>query len=305
MNLYSMSKKVLMVQPIAFACNEETIVNNHFQDSTVCNEQIVQQKALAEFKAYENMLQDMGVDVFVLEDTPDPHTPDSIFPNNWVYFEEKKAVLFPMFAPNRRKERRHDLFSKLRESGTKITSIEDLSHFEEEGRYLEGTGSMVLDRERKMAYAALSPRTDKGVFEIFCARYGYRPFSFHAYQTKGSELLPIYHTNVMMAVGNNFAIICLESVKDEKEREALVDSLKSKNIINISEEQMNNFAGNVIQIRNITNESIVVISERAWNVLTKEQRDILSSTNRICMPSIPTIERYGGGGVRCMLAEIY
>ena len=297
-----------MIEPTAFGYNPQTSVNNHFQNDEDKNNKDVQQRALTEFTAMVEMLRANGVDVITVKDTPYPHTPDSIFPNNWISFHiANSAVFYPMFAENRRLERRMDVLLAVENHRKANYEFKDYSHFEKNGQFLEGTGSMVFDRENRVAYAALSPRTDKTLFLDFCRELNFHPVFFNATQQVGDERLAIYHTNVMMCIADTYAVVCLNCVQDKKEREELVKTLKStgKEIVEISEEQMNQFAGNMLQVKNKQGEKLLVMSQTAYNSLNQNQIHYLQSQNKILTPAIPTIEKNGGGSVRCMMAEVF
>jgi len=292
-----------MIRPVNFGFNEQTAGSNAFQNRNA-EQQQVQDKALKEFDNLVNVLRENGVEVIVIDDTFEPHTPDSIFPNNWVSFHNDGTVfLYPMMAENRRLERREDIIMQL-EDEFKVKHVIDFSHFEHENKFLEGTGSMVLDRENKIAYACLSPRTDKEVLALFCKESGYQPVLFHAVDQSGMD---IYHTNVLMCIGSSFAVICLDSIKDESEKEQVISTLKStqKQIVSISFEQMNHFAGNMLEVQNQSGESLLVMSKSAWDSLNYEQRAILSSFSKPIYIDISTIENNGGGSARCMIAEVH
>ena len=292
-----------MIRPINFGFNEQTAESNAFQNPDA-DQQIVQEKALAEFDNFVHILRDNGVDVTVIEDTPEPHTPDSIFPNNWVSFHENGDVfLYPMQAENRRLERREDIIRELEEK-FKVGHVIDLSRFEKQGQFLEGTGSMVLDRDNKIAYACLSSRTDEEVLDTFCQHAGYKPVLFNAVDQKGKA---IYHTNVLMAVAQKYVVICLDGIADDEEAEAVIDAISSseKEIIAISFKQMNQFAGNMLEVYNDKGESLIVMSKSAWESLDDEQKEVLSSFSRPVYADIKTIEQNGGGSARCMMAEVW
>jgi hypothetical protein len=291
-----------MIRPVNFGFNEQTAGSNAFQ--TRNEQQHVQAKARQEFDDLVSILRKNDVEVIVIDDTTEPHTPDSIFPNNWVSFHNDGTVfLYPMMAENRRLERREDIIMQL-EDEFKIKHVIDLSHFENESRFLEGTGSMVLDRDNKIAYACLSPRTNKKVFDEFCKDSGYHSVLFHAVDQNGMD---IYHTNVLMCIGSLFAVICLDSIKDATEKQNVIKSLQStqKQIVAISFEQMNQFAGNMLEVQNKDGESLLVMSKSAWESLNDEQRAILSSFSRPIYSDISTIENNGGGSARCMMAEVH
>jgi len=294
---------ILMIRPVNFVFNEQTAGSNAFQNRNA-EQQRVQDNALQEFDRFVNILRENGIEVIVIDDTAEPHTPDSIFPNNWVSFHNDGTVfLYPMMAENRRLERREDIITQL-EDEFKVKHVIDLSHFEHENKFLEGTGSMVLDRENKIAYACLSPRTDKEVLEAFCKDSGYEPVLFHAVDQNGMD---IYHTNVLMCVGSNYAVICLDSIKDESEKQNIINSLQStqKQVVAISFEQMNHFAGNMLEVQNKSGESLLVMSKSAWDSLNYEQKAILSSFSKPVYSDISTIENNGGGSARCMMAEVH
>ena len=291
-----------MIRPVNFTFNLETAANNAFQ---VRNDaQDVQQKALNEFDDFVSLLRKNSVDVLVVEDTPHPHTPDSIFPNNWVSFHnDGTLLLYPMFARSRRAERKQHVLEKIYEH-FRISNKIDLSHYEKKSLFLEGTGSMVLDRENKIAFACLSPRTNKKVLDDFCNKMNYEPISFTAVDSNGT---PIYHTNVLMCVANQYVVICLDSITNADEKAQVTESIQKtgKAIININYQQLNAFAGNMLQIENSKGEQLLVMSTQAYQSLTEKQVQILNSYNRIIHAPLTVIERNGGGSARCMMAEIH
>jgi len=303
MNNSQTTSTILMIRPVNFGFNEQTAGSNAFQNRNA-EQQLVQDKALTEFDAMVAKLRDNGVEVIVIQDTPEPHTPDSIFPNNWVSFHRDGNVfLYPMMAENRRLERREDIILGL-ENEFQIKNVIDLSRFESENKFLEGTGSMVLDREHKLAYACLSPRTDKDVLDLFCLESGYKPVMFHAVDQRGMD---IYHTNVLMCVGSNFVVICLESIRDTDEKFWVIETIAAsqKQMIDISFEQMNHFAGNMLEVQNLHGEKLIVMSKSAWDSLNQQQKDKLSSFCKPVYSDISTIESNGGGSARCMMAEVH
>ena len=303
MNNLQTTSTILMIRPVNFGFNEQTAGSNAFQNRNA-EQQLVQDKALTEFDTMVTKLRDNGVEVIVIQDTAEPHTPDSIFPNNWVSFHRDGTVfLYPMMAENRRLERREDIIIGL-ENEFKINHVIDLSRFESENKFLEGTGSMVLDRENKLAYACLSPRTDKDVLDLFCLESGYKPVLFHAVDQSGMD---IYHTNVLMCVGSNFVVICLESIKDTAEKLTVIDTIAAsqKQLIDISFDQMNHFAGNMLEVQNLQGEKLIVMSKSAWDSLNQQQKDQLSSFCKPVYSDISTIESNGGGSARCMMAEVH
>jgi len=292
---------LLLIRPVNFGFNAETAVNNSFQVNSTGN---VQQKALIEFDGLVSLLAENKLSLTVIADTEIPHTPDSIFPNNWISFhEDGTVIIYPMFAANRRLEKKPHILDKLKEI-FHITAVKDLSRYETENLFLEGTGSMVLDRENRIAYASLSPRTDKHILDEFCSMAGYTPCSFTSMDNSGN---PIYHTNVMMCVAANFAVICLEAIRDEQERLMVSGSLtgSGKEIIGISLQQMNAFAGNMLQVRNSEGELLLVMSSQAFDSLNKTQVSKLEKFSRIIHTPLDTIESCGGGSARCMMAEIF
>ncbi len=291
-----------MIRPVNFSFNTETAVNNAFQ--VAGKDAGAQEKAKDEFDAFVSILSANGVDVTVAEDTPDPYTPDSVFPNNWVSFHEDGTVLlYPMYAPNRRLERKQDVLDKV-SAAFRIGKTIDLSYYEKENNFLEGTGSMVLDRENKIAYACLSPRTDYIILEDFCSKMGYTAEVFDATDKNGQ---PIYHTNVMMCVADKYVVICLEAIPANHEREHVQETIQEsgKAIIPISLDQMNHFAGNMLQVNNDKGEKLLVMSTQAFESLSKELVAVLSAYNKIIHSPLTTIETNGGGSARCMMAEIH
>ena len=277
------TNNIMMIEPVLFNYNSETAVNNYYQsnDLTLSNEK-VQQKAHDEFSEFVSLLRSKGVNVFVFKDTTEPHTPDSIFPNNWISLHQNGEVfLFPMFAQNRRAERRSDIILRLK-NNFKISQINSLTHYENQNIYLEGTGSMIFDRVNKICYAARSFRTNEIVLEDFCSQIKYELVVFSAFQDANNKRLEIYHTNVMMCIAKNYCVICLDAIDEKKEREMVVRSLKddNKEIINISEKQLNLFAGNMIELIN-DNKSFLFMSKTAYNSLNKNQLKKLDSHSNL------------------------
>lgn len=296
------TSKILMVRPFRFAFNEETAQNNYFQQAGEPGPVAV--KAIEEFDAFVNQLRGKDVDVTIVQDTPNPWTPDSIFPNNWFSSHfSGELVLYPMFAENRRQERKQELIDLLTRKMNHRKVI-NLTHWEKEGEYLEGTGSMVLDRDKRIAYCCRSPRTSEKVLADFCARLNYDPVVFNATDKKGNL---IYHTNVMMAVGNQVAIVCLESIQNEDERRKVINRLTSagKIIVDISLDQVARFAGNMLEVKSRNGHPIMVMSASARNVLTATQETVISTYNTLLSVPLSTIETNGGGSARCMMAEIF
>jgi hypothetical protein len=291
-----------MIRPVNFSFNAETAASNAFQVAGAAGD--AQRKALDEFEHFVALLRSNGVDVTVIDDTPDPYTPDSIFPNNWVSFHDAGTVcLYPMYAANRRLERKPGILKAIGQR-FRIDATLDFSGYEAQTLFLEGTGSMVLDRDQKIAYACLSPRTDKEVLMDFCTKLGYNAECFTAVDGEGR---PVYHTNVMMCVADRFVIVCLDSVPDEKEREHLAATIRrsGKTLIPITLDQVNHFAGNMLQVHNEKGEKLLVMSEQAFQSLTGGQVRQLQDFNRILHAPLTTIETNGGGSARCMLAEIH
>lgn len=296
---------VLMIRPARFAGNEQTAGSNKFQQINIATHaDSIQAAALKEFDALVSALQQAGITVHAFADIPEPHTPDSIFPNNWVSFHaDGTVVLYPMLAPNRRLERRLDVIEALDlQHGFQVTRTLDLTHREAEGKFLEGTGSLVLDRAHRVAYACLSPRTDMDVLGEFSQRMDYDIVAFEAFDANGAA---IYHTNVLMSVGENFAAVCLDCIEPAR-RTAVGDMLRSTGheVIELSMQQMHNFAGNMLQLRG-QHGSVIAMSDSACRSLDSQQRATLERHGRIVSVAIPTIERLGGGSVRCMIAELH
>jgi hypothetical protein len=293
---------ILMIRPVKFAYNAETAVNNSFQVAS--NDSSVQQKALMEFDAFVAKLIANGIDVTVVQDSDEPHTPDSIFPNNWISFHEGGSIyLYPMFAVNRRRERKQEVLDAINKKFI-ISNTTDLTKSENDNIFLEGTGSMVLDRAAKIAYACISPRTDKKLLKAFCDKEGYTAVSFTANDQNGDA---IYHTNVMMCVADRYVVICLDSINNEEEKNKLVQTIEKsgKAIITISLQQMNSFAGNMLQLINNQGQPFLVMSTQAFESLTAEQIKKLETYNPILHSDIKTIETNGGGSARCMMAEVF
>ena len=300
---------ILMIRPVAFRMNEQTAVNNYYQK--VLENMLpatVQAKALAEFDAFVQKLRAVGVNVIVVEDTLEPNTPDSIFPNNWISFHRDGTVgLYPMFASNRRLERREDILDVLEEKGFEINNTIDYTSAEEVSLFLEGTGSLVLDRVNRKAYCALSPRADEDLLIEFCEDFEYTPVIFKANQTVNGNREAIYHTNVIMCVSPQFAVACLDCIDDKKERKSFIKHLKEdgKEIINITEAQVNNFAGNMLSVLGDNDKEFIVMSASAYQCLTPKQIESLEKYATILYSNADTIEACGGGSVRCMMAEVF
>ncbi|ULQ53772.1 citrulline utilization hydrolase CtlX [Flavihumibacter fluvii] len=296
------TSNILMIRPVNFSFNAETAVNNAFQVKG--NDQDAQLKARNEFDNFVFQLQQKGIHVTVIDDTPEPYTPDSIFPNNWVSFhDDGTVVLYPMFAANRRAERKQHVLDQILRHFEKRRLI-DLTGAEADHHFLEGTGSMVLDRDNRIAYACLSPRTDQSLLKEFCDRLNFTPVTFFARDQNGQE---IYHTNVMMCVADQYVVICLASITDEKEKATVLKTIAGthKKIIDITLDQMNSFAGNMLQVRNNMGDPFLVMSSQAFNSLNPAQKADLEAFNPIIHADISTIETNGGGSARCMMAEIF
>ena len=301
------TSNILMIRPASFRMNEETAVNNYFQSDTQLDPRMVVKAAQREFDEFVTLLRANRVNVIVVEDIKENDTPDALFPNNWISMhEDGKVGLYPMFAENRRRERREDILDVLEENGFEISEIIDYSSAEEEEVFLEGTGSLILDRENEIAYCALSDRADEELLIEFCEDFEYAPVIFGAYQSSDNKRLPIYHTNVMMCVADQFAVICLDSIDDKKERKAVKEQLKSngKTIVAITEKQMHEFAGNMLQVK-AKNGPALVMSDRAYRSLQPDQIKTLESFGPIIHPKLDIIETCGGGSARCMMAEIF
>jgi hypothetical protein len=296
---------VLMIEPAAFGFNAETAQNNYFQINSENAE--TQTKALQEFNNFVEKLRSKGINVITVKDTLEPHTPDSIFPNNWISMhQDGTVVLYPMCAVNRRWERRNDILDVLQEK-FKVKEIVDLSAPENEGKFLEGTGSMIFDHDYKIAYGSVSLRLNEQLFRDFCKKFGFKPVVFHSYQTANNERLPIYHTNVMMCVADQFVVICLDCIDNETERINVVNAIvnSGKEIIEISETQMQQFAGNMLQVQNSEGKKFLIMSQSAYQSLTPEQISNIEKYSEIIYSDLETIETNGGGSARCMLAEIF
>jgi len=299
---------ILMVRPVNFRMNEQTAVNNYFQEDLDLKNAQINTKAQEEFDTFVNKLRAVGINVVVENDEVHLDTPDSIFPNNWVSFHSNGDIAkYPMFAKNRRRERRDEIFIRLEEEGFKIENIVDYSSAELDDVFLEGTGSLLLDRVNRKAYCALSPRADEDLFIEFCEDFEYTPVIFTANQTVEGQRLAIYHTNVMMCLAENFAVICLDTIDDKKERKNVVKHLKQdgKEIISITEAQMHQFAGNMLQLRGDNNQRYLVMSEAAHKSLTPSQIKSIEKHCSILSSSLETIETCGGGSARCMMAEVF
>jgi len=306
--MQQITNTILMIRPVQFRKNEQTAVNNYFMEDIDLQDDTINFKAQQEFDTFVAILRAKGIDVIVIEDTPAPDTPDSIFPNNWISFHSNgTVVIYPMFAENRRKERREDILDILETNGFLIDNIMDYTSAEEEGLFLEGTGSILMDRVNQKVYCALSDRAHEELVIEFCEDFDCTPVIFTAYQSVNGERLPIYHTNVMMCMGETYAVICSDSIDDKKERKNVLDHLKQdgKEIIDITEEQMHHFAGNMLQVAGTSGERYLIMSSAAYNSLRSDQIRKLEKYNPIVHSTLDTIETCGGGSARCMMAEIF
>ena len=299
---------ILMVRPVAFRMNEQTAVNNFFQEGLQLDNEQINLKAQEEFDAFVEKLRVVGVNVIVVDDDKSLDTPDSIFPNNWVSFHENAtAAIYPIFAENRRRERRAEIFEKIEEEGFHIENVIDYTDAEEEEVFLESTGSLLLDRVNEKAYCALSARADEELLIEFCEDFHFTPVIFTAYQDVDGKRLPIYHTNVMMCLAENFAVICLDSIDDPKERKNVVKHLKQdgKEIIEITEAQLHHYAGNMLQVQGGNGKKYLVMSEDARQSLNPAQIALIEKHCEILSSDLQTIETCGGGSARCMMAEVF
>ncbi len=299
-----LASTILMVRPAAFGFNEETAANNYFQSNPGISIEELQQKALAEFDSMLQTLRNNDINVLVIEDSKEPSKPDAIFPNNWLSTSpDGKVFVFPMYAANRRAEKREDILDQLAKEFI-VKDLQDWSEYEAEGRFLEGTGSMVIDHGNKLIYAAISERTNISVLEKFAASNSYQAIVFLATDSKGR---PVYHTNVVMALGERFCVLCEEAIDEEWELIAVRQLLESTHhtIIPITKEQMQQFAGNMLEVKNSRGENILVLSQAAFDALRKEQKEMLEAYAQLLPIAVPTIEQVEGGSVRCMMAEVF
>lgn len=299
---------ILMVRPAAFRLNEQTKVNNFFQEELDLKEEQIQARAQAEFDAFVEKLRGVGVKVIIHQDKKENDTPDSIYPNNWVSFHESGDIaLYPMFAVNRRRERNEEVLRLVESEGFSIDNVIDYTEAEEDGVFLEGTGSLILDRENRKAYCALSDRAHEELVIEFCEDFEYTPIIFTAYQNVNGERAVIYHTNILMCLGETFCVICLDTIDDKKEKKNVVEHLKedNKEIIAITEEQMHQFAGNMLQVVGRDDKTYLIMSQAARDSLTEEQVKTIEKHTNILSSDLHTIETLGGGSARCMLAEVF
>ena len=301
------TNSILMIRPNNFGYNEETALDNHYQNQGSL-EMNSNENAQKEFDNMVFNLRQNGISVYVFQDDDINYTPDSIFPNNWISFHEKGDVgLYPMYAENRRLERRPEVIRFLEDEGFNIDNIVDYSSAESENKFLEGTGSMILDRENRIAYCSISKRSNEDLFIEFCEDFEFTPVLFNSYQSVGDKRLPIYHTNVMMCVATNYVVICLDSIDDKKQRKNVSNFINEsgKKLIEISENQVESFAGNMLELLNDKGDSILVMSKSAENSLSEIQKNTIKKYSKIISSNINTIEVCGGGSARCMMAEIF
>lgn len=306
--MQQITNTLLMIRPVAFRMNEQTAVNNYFQEDLKLRNAEINAKAQQEFDAFVYKLRAVGIRVIVENDDLLMDTPDSIFPNNWVSFHANGVVaLYPMFAENRRRERREEIMDRLEEEGFYIEGYMDYTTAEDEGVFLEGTGSILMDRQNHKAYCALSPRASEELFIEFCEDFEYDPIIFTANQTVDGQRLPIYHTNVMMCVGEAFCVICLDAIDDAKEKKEVVRHLRetNKEIVAITEAQMHQFAGNMLEVKGADEKRYLVMSASAYNSLSPDQIKTLEQHATLLYSDLETIETCGGGSARCMMAEIF
>ena len=301
------TNSILMIRPNNFGYNEETALDNHYQNQGSLD---INSNENAQ-KEFDNMvfnLRQNGISVYVFQDDDINYTPDSIFPNNWISFHENGDIgLYPMYAENRRLERRPEVIKFLEDEGFNIDNIVDYSSAESENKFLEGTGSMILDRENRIAYCSISKRSNEDLFIEFCEDFEFTPVLFNSYQSVGDKRLPIYHTNVMMCVATNYVVICLDSIDDKKQRKNVANFINEsgKKLIEISENQVESFAGNMLELLNDKGDSILVMSKSAENSLSEIQKNSIKKYSKIISSNINTIEVCGGGSARCMMAEIF
>ena len=307
--MHQTTNTILMIRPIHFRMNEQTAVNNYYQKKKeAILPSTLTAKAQKEFDAFVEKLRSFGIHVIVVADTEEFDTPDSIFPNNWISFHQEGTVaMYPMFAENRRLERREDILEQVENEGFLIENVMDYTAAEKDTIFLEGTGSMILDRENSKAYCALSPRANEELFIEFCEDFEYTPVIFTANQTVNGKREKIYHTNVMMCIAETFVVICLSSIDDKAERKHLLKHFKEdgKKVIDISEDQVDCFAGNMLQVRGKGEERFLIMSQAALESLTPSQQTQIQHHCQIISSSLETIEACGGGSARCMMAEVF
>lgn len=299
------ARALMMVRPVRFCYNKETAVDNAFMSKVKSSPEETQAKALQEFDDYVSILRSKGIEVAVFQDTLEPHTPDSIFPNNWISFhEDGTIVLYPMKAENRRAERRFDIIEDLEKvHNFRIEKRIDISYLENQEKFLEGTGSIIFDYINKIAYACVAQRTDKEVLEMIAERIGFKAYPFHSVDENGKE---IYHTNVMMCLGERYVMICTQSITDEQEREALLKTFRDTGheIVDLTQEQLRHFSGNALEVSNKDGKTFLIISQAGYDSLTEEQREIIRQYDEIVPIPLHMIETNGGGSARCMISDI-
>jgi len=297
---------VVMLRPASFGFNPDTAPSFLFQrEITDANRKEIERRARIEFDLLAGRLRDAGVDVIILEDKEELHTPDAVFPNNWVSFHhDGTVVLYPMFAPSRRPERRRDIIDKLQTGGFRVSRVADLTHHENQGRFLEGTGSVVFDHADQIAYATISPRTNPDVLGELCSTLGYRPVVFHATYENGD---PIFHTDMVLSIGDRFVIFCGESIADPAERKRVLDGLKAtgREIVSIDRKQVEQFSGNVLQLQAQNGGTVLAISTAACLSLRSDQRDAIQRFTEIVESPLPVFEGIGRGSARCMMADVH
>lgn len=300
--------QLLMIRPSCFYTNEQTATNNYFQQQTQENQGATTSKAQQEFDGFVSELRSHGVVVYVWQDAIEPNTPDALFPNNWISFHNPKIIVtYPMYAVNRQMEVSKAPIEFLESEGFLFSNQIDFTSFISSNLYLEGTGSMVLDRVNQIAYCARSERTNPILIDMFCQKMGYRAVVFSSFQSVNGQRQPIYHTNVMMSVGLDFAVVCLDSIDETQERNTLIHSLETtgKTIMELTEEQIHQFAGNVLELQSNKGNRLLAMSTSAFDALTDSQKAALSSKLKMVHSPLPTIERLGGGSARCMMAELF
>ncbi|WP_305982947.1 citrulline utilization hydrolase CtlX [Roseivirga thermotolerans] len=295
--------KIMMVRPAHFGYDPSTAETNSFQQTEGAEQQYaIQRQAVEEFNGAVATLRATGIDVVVIDDTDEPKKPNAVFPNNWVSFHDGRVILYPMLAENRRWERRMDLLDELAEAGVPVKEVIDISQYEAEDKFLESTGSVVIDYENDLAYACLSSRTHKDVLNKLCELNGYEPVLFESFNKEG---VPVYHTNVVMCIASKYAVICAESIREDQRFDVL-QTLKTTGheVVEITMDQMYGFAGNMLEVENQQGESVLVMSQTAYDSLTESQIQCLSAHSKIQTVQIPTIEKFGGGSVRCMMCRV-
>lgn len=298
------SSQIMLVRPASFGFNMETSASNAFQNQIAESSEVITEKVLNEFDRFASILRSKGIKVYVMQDQKDPIKPDAIFPNNWISMhEDGRVLLYPMCAPNRRLERTDAIVNEIKEK-FQVKEIIDFSSFESENRFLEGTGSIIFDHHSKIGYACLSPRTDRELLEIVCERIGYKAISFDSVDENGKS---VYHTNVMMCIGEGYAVICLETIRENDQKKKVIDSLEQSGheIVDISIAQMRQFAGNMLALQNEEGQHFLGMSLSAFESLNPQQKSKLEKYTELLPLPIPTIETIGGGSARCMMAEIF